>query len=88
MVRKLSVSIGDELDAALMLAAIERHESKSKVIDTLLREHTVIQKYIELVRMEPTKGPLLGSTMVRSMSEKAGRRLQTQTSKRLVAAVH
>jgi len=84
MVRKLSISIGDELDAALMLATVERHESKSKVVDTLLREHAVIQRYIELVRAEPMKGPLLGSTMVRSLSEKSGRRLHGQPGRRVV----
>ncbi len=88
MVRKLSISIGDELDAALMLATVERHESKSKVIDTLLREHAVIQKNIELVRAEPMKGPLLGSTMVRSFSKKSGPHLQSQPGRRVVTTVH
>lgn len=89
MVRKISISIGEELDAALGLAAIRRHENKSTVIDTLLREHPVIQGFVAIVRAESAStGPLLGSTMVRSVAEKAGRRSHNQPGRRLAKAAH
>jgi hypothetical protein len=87
MVRKLSISIGEELDAALWLATIKRRESKSRVIDTLLREHPTIQEFIEIVRAEPNRGAVLGSTMIRSGQNRRAKGSKEQAKGKLVAPI-
>jgi predicted transcriptional regulator len=54
--RKLSISLTDELDDALESIAIAQGMSKSRVIENFLREHKVVQHYIEAVRAEPATG--------------------------------
>lgn len=59
-VRKVTVSIAEELDQALILASIEMKMNKSRLVDTLLREHPRIAKCIEIVRAEPDEAVLAG----------------------------
>ncbi|MFZ0698665.1 MAG: hypothetical protein WAN74_00490 [Thermoplasmata archaeon] len=74
MVRKISISISEELDAALTLATIRRRESKSQVVEILLRENPTIGRFVGIVRAEPTSGPLLGSTMARESRGRSNQR--------------
>ncbi len=53
MSQKISISISDELDAALGWAAQSRRESKSSVIETFLRENKEVTGYIERIRKQP-----------------------------------
>lgn len=62
--KKISISITDELDDALESIAIAQGVNKSRVIDNYLREHKVVQYYLEVVRSEPETG-------VYSLSRKA-----------------
>jgi len=74
MVRKISISISEELDAALTLATIKRHESKSQAVEILLRENPTMGRFVDIVRAEPTSGPLLGSTMARESRGRSNQR--------------
>lgn len=74
MVRKISISISEELDAALTLATIKRRESKSQAVEILLRENPTIGRFVDIVRAEPASGPLLGSTMARESRGRSNQR--------------
>lgn len=54
--RKISISLTDELDDALESIAIAQGVNKSRVIDNYLREHKVVQHYLEIIRSEPETG--------------------------------
>jgi hypothetical protein len=54
--RKISISLTDELDDALESIAIALGVNKSRVIDNYLREHKVVQHYLDIVRSEPDTG--------------------------------
>lgn len=54
--RKVSISLTDELDDALQSIAIAQGVNKSRVIDNYLREHKVVQHYLDAVRSEPKTG--------------------------------
>jgi len=54
--RKISISLTDELDEALQSIAIAQGVNKSRVIDNLLREHKVVHHYLDVVRSEPRTG--------------------------------
>jgi metal-responsive CopG/Arc/MetJ family transcriptional regulator len=54
--RKVSISLTDELDDALESVAIAQGVNKSRVIDNYLREHKVVQHYLDIVRSEPDTG--------------------------------
>lgn len=86
MVRKISISISEELDAALMLATIKRRESKSQVVEILLRENPTIGRFVEIVRAEPASGPLLGSTMARESRGQSNQRERAAPEPKPVAA--
>ena len=49
---RTSISMSLELDQALLLHTISSHQSKSKVIETLLRENPLVQREIGLIRDE------------------------------------
>ncbi len=51
--RKISISITPELDSALTIAALKMKQSKSRLVETILRESSVLRGCIELVRSEP-----------------------------------
>jgi predicted transcriptional regulator len=51
-VRKLSISLSWEVDQALDLVAASTGRSKSAVIEMLLRENALLQKELEIVRLE------------------------------------
>ena len=50
---KISVSLSDELDSALEWAASDRNDNKSRLIETLLRENSFVNKYVQMIRAEP-----------------------------------
>lgn len=54
--KKISISLTDELDDALESIAIAQGVNKSRVIDNYLREHKVVQHYLDIVRSEPDTG--------------------------------
>ncbi|MBI2649146.1 MAG: hypothetical protein HYW93_05785 [Thaumarchaeota archaeon] len=54
--RKISISVTDELDDALESIAIAQGINKSRVVDNYLREHKVVQHYLDIVRSEPETG--------------------------------
>ena len=54
--RKISISLTDELDDALESAAIAQGTNKSRIIENYLREHKVVHQYIDIVRSEPKTG--------------------------------
>lgn len=56
VVRKITISITDELEGAIGIAAVSQNMSKSRTIETLLREHPTIAKYVEIVRAEEKYG--------------------------------
>ncbi len=68
MMNRMTVTISPELDAALTQAALRSGTSKSHLVETFLREHEVVQKYIDDVRAEP------GETVLG-----AGRRTRAKT---------
>jgi hypothetical protein len=53
MMNRVTVTMSPELDSALTQAALRSGTSKSHLVETFLREHKVVQKYIEDVRAEP-----------------------------------
>ena len=53
MVRKVTISISAELDAAIHLAALEQGSNRSRIIETYLRESPTVQEYIREIRNEP-----------------------------------
>jgi len=53
MSQKISISLSDELYAALGWAAQDRHEAKSEVIETFLRENKEVTQYIDRIRKQP-----------------------------------
>lgn len=54
--RKISISLTDELDDALESVAIAQGINKSRVIDNYLREHAVVRHFLDMVRSEPETG--------------------------------
>lgn len=65
MVRKLSISLPDELDDALAYAMAKRRESKSAIITAFLREHEEMRKYVKRVRAEPEDDSLAATSRTR-----------------------
>ena len=54
--RKISISMTGELDDALESIAFAQALNKSRVIEHYLREHKVVQHYIDIARAEPSTG--------------------------------
>ncbi|MBI5378198.1 MAG: hypothetical protein HZA82_06195 [Thaumarchaeota archaeon] len=73
---KISISISPELHSALIRAALDNDTSVSRQIETYLKEHPVIMKYINEIRAEPDTG-------VYAVNPK---RLKQEDSKNLVAS--
>jgi hypothetical protein len=70
--RKISISLTDELDDALESMAIAQGVNKSRVIDNYLRENKVVQHYLDIVRSEPDTGVYAVSRkVIGKMREKA-----------------
>lgn len=67
MTRKITISLPDELDEALALAALRRKEAKSAVIATFLREHKEVAKYVAVVRSEPDTTVFTASSRARRL---------------------
>jgi metal-responsive CopG/Arc/MetJ family transcriptional regulator len=64
----MSISLTDELYFAIEAIAIARRMERSRMIETLLREHPLVKKEIELIMLEPEQGgfaasPKLASTV-------------------------
>lgn len=55
---RVTVTMSPELDSALTQAALRSGTSKSHLIETFLREHKIVQRYIEDVRSEPEEANL------------------------------
>lgn len=55
-VRRISLSMTGELAAALDRIAADRDESRSSVVEMLLREHALVASAVDLVRQEGTGG--------------------------------
>ncbi|MGI0006504.1 MAG: hypothetical protein ACREAR_00735 [Nitrosotalea sp.] len=53
---KISISISQELHSALIRASLDNGTSVSRQIETYLKEHPVIIKYINEIRAEPDAG--------------------------------
>lgn len=68
--RKITVSLSDELDDALDSAAIAQGVSKSRLMDIYLHEHPVVRRYIEVIRAEPEVGVFAVSNKRRAESKK------------------
>ena len=49
---RVTISMTAELDSALTLAALDRAESKSRTVETYLRENTALARYVDEVRKE------------------------------------
>jgi predicted transcriptional regulator len=92
MGRKLSISISDELDSALVLATVKRHESKSQVIETLLRENPAVQRFVDIVRADPETGIYAGAQMMNAGRTRAEHAIaapvRRETTRRVVATMH
>ena len=58
MTVKLSISLTEELDDAIESIALSQATNKSRIIENYLREHKVVQHYIDIVRSEPQTGVL------------------------------
>jgi metal-responsive CopG/Arc/MetJ family transcriptional regulator len=54
--RKISISLTDELDDALESVSIAQGTNKSRIIENYLREHKVISHYVDIIRSEPNTG--------------------------------
>jgi hypothetical protein len=52
VVARRCLSLSFELDSALLILSIQRRQSISAVVEMLLREHALVRREIELVRME------------------------------------
>ncbi|HWH08160.1 MAG TPA: hypothetical protein VNX21_03105 [Candidatus Thermoplasmatota archaeon] len=50
---RITLSISPELDSALAMAAMAQDVPKSRLVETMLREHPVIRGFIEAIRAEP-----------------------------------
>jgi hypothetical protein len=53
---KISISITPELHSALIRASLDSSTSISRQIETYLKEHPVIMRYIKEIRSEPDTG--------------------------------
>ncbi len=51
--RKISISLSNELDSALTLASIDKKENKSHLIEVFLRENPRVQNYVKAIEAEP-----------------------------------
>ena len=56
--KKISISLTEELDDALESIALSQGTNKSRIMENYLREHKVVQHYIDIVRSEPETGVL------------------------------
>lgn len=72
MMTKVTISITPELDGALDVAAVDRGMNKSRLVETLLREHKALQPFIEEVRSESSFNAYAASR--RASARKAARR--------------
>ena len=71
MTNKLSISVTDELRYALESLSITYHMDRSRVIETLLREHPIVKKEVDILRSEPKHGALTASPRVVAKTRKA-----------------
>lgn len=55
-VKKISIAITKELDRAIEGIMIKRDMSKSRVIETILRENPLVQRNIRLAALESRSG--------------------------------
>ncbi len=53
---KISISMSPELHSALIRASLDNGTSVSRQIETYLKEHPMISKYINEIRSEPNAG--------------------------------
>lgn len=60
MMIRVTVTLSPELDSALTQASLRSGTSKSHLVETLLREHKLVQKFVEDVRAEPDE-PVLAA---------------------------
>jgi hypothetical protein len=63
MVARITLAVSPELESALRLACLDRDESRSQLVETMLRENPVIAHYVNLVRTEPSGGGALGGVV-------------------------
>ena len=56
---RTSISMSLELDQALLALRISARQSKSKLIETLLRENPTVQRTIESIRLELKINPVV-----------------------------
>ncbi len=70
MTYKLSISVTDELRYAIESLSITYHMDRSRVIETLLREHPLVKKEVDVLRSEPKHGPLVASPKLVSKTKK------------------
>ena len=68
MMSRVTITLSPELDSALTQASIVSRTSKSHLIETLLREHKLVQKYIENVRAEPDEPEMAAGRRIRPRS--------------------
>lgn len=66
MMTRVTITMSPELDSALTQASIVARTSKSHLIETFLREHKEVQKYIEDVRAEPDTGEYVSGRLTRT----------------------
>lgn len=71
MMTRVTVTLSPELDSALTQAALRSGTSKSHLVETLLREHKLVQKHIDDVRAEPD-GPELTAGRRSRVRSRAG----------------
>ncbi len=50
---KISISLTEELDSAVVAAAIAMRLSKSRFIENTLRENELVREYLAQIRKEP-----------------------------------
>jgi len=77
--RKITISIMDELDDALESISLAKSASKSRIIDTLLYEHPLVKRYVDIIRSEPDVG--LFAVPTKERTEQNPRKESTVTPK-------
>lgn len=66
-VRKMTISLPEELAEAVALAALRRKEARSTTIATFLREHQEIAKCVGMIRSEPETTVFAASSKARHL---------------------
>jgi hypothetical protein len=71
--RRITISISEELDMALGIASMKRRESKSHAVEMFLRENPAISRIVEEIRAEPEE-TVLAAGRGRTPKAKSGSR--------------